>query len=447
MKRSLIRIGLCIGVCIPGLGLLSCHVSRTAVHELRQGTLKGPGIVRLIEGPRPACDGPYRGKSVNSDEFNDLVEGRDYIEERSAMEFASASDHEANLEIELSQLEEKDNLTPADEKRQEYLEKEIDRVDARLDKLVKRSPSQINLCGANLKFVKLGSHKILSGMILAESDLRGADLNGADLSSSDLRGARFGLEYNNINNNVLRSESDLTGTDLSGAQLDFVNFELRAGALPIIPRIAAASGLSKMRYESTPSSLVELRDAFKKGGFRQQEREVTCAMRRSESLEHSPVGEALFNYVLFDLTSQWGMAPWRPLKILCLFIFVFSVPYFGALRDSGTAGIWALWPGDGVEKRSELQPKAIKVSADYPGHGTAAKIARALFVTLYFSLISAAQIGWKELNIGSWIYRIQPREFTLKATGWVRVVSGIQALLSVFLIALWALTYFGRPFE
>ncbi len=348
---------------------------------------------------------------------------------------------------ELDSLEDKDELTPAEEKRQEVLQKELDRIDARMDSAVNRVLPQLNLCEANLKFIKLGSHKILQGAILAKSDLQGADLSGADLSSSDLRGARFGLEYNNINNEVLRFESDLSGTDLSGARVDFVTFELKAGALPIIPRIASATGLSKMRYASTPSSLVELRDAFKKGGFRQQEREVTCAIRRTETLEHSTTAEALFNYVLFDLTSQWGMAPWRPLKIVCLLILVFTIPYLAALRVSGNAGIWALWADDGVEKRSALDPKAVRVTADYPGHGSVSRMARAVLVALYFSMISAAQIGWKELNIGSWIYRIQPREFTLKATGWVRVISGIQALLSVFLIALWALTYFGRPFE
>ena len=67
--------------------------------------------------------------------------------------------------------------------------------------------------------------------------------------------------------------------------------------------------------------------------------------------------------------------------------------------------------------------------------------------SLYFSLLSAVHIGWRDLNVGNWIARMQPKEFTLRATGWVRVVSGIQSLIGVYLIALWALTYFGRPFE
>jgi hypothetical protein len=66
---------------------------------------------------------------------------------------------------------------------------------------------------------------------------------------------------------------------------------------------------------------------------------------------------------------------------------------------------------------------------------------------LYFSLLSAFNIGWREVNVGAWMARLQPREYTLRATGWVRTVAGLQSLLSVYLLALWVLTYFGRPFE
>lgn len=72
---------------------------------------------------------------------------------------------------------------------------------------------------------------------------------------------------------------------------------------------------------------------------------------------------------------------------------------------------------------------------------------RVVGVAFYFSLLSAFAIGWRELNVGNWLTRTQRREYALRATGWVRTVSGIQALISVYLVALWALTYFGRPFE
>ena len=72
--------------------------------------------------------------------------------------------------------------------------------------------------------------------------------------------------------------------------------------------------------------------------------------------------------------------------------------------------------------------------------------ARLFCTSFYFSLLSAFSLGWRALNVGTWIARVQSREYVLRATGWVRTVSGIQSLLSVYLLALWVLTYFGRPF-
>ena len=63
----------------------------------------------------------------------------------------------------------------------------------------------------------------------------------------------------------------------------------------------------------------------------------------------------------------------------------------------------------------------------------------------YFSLLAAFQIGFREFS--TWLTRTQPRNFALEATGWVRTLSGLQSLLSVYLLAMWLLTYFGRPFQ
>jgi hypothetical protein len=65
----------------------------------------------------------------------------------------------------------------------------------------------------------------------------------------------------------------------------------------------------------------------------------------------------------------------------------------------------------------------------------------------YFSILAAFQVGWRDLNVGSWIARMQPQEYRLHASGWVRFVAGLQSLISVYLLALCILTYFGRPFE
>jgi hypothetical protein len=49
--------------------------------------------------------------------------------------------------------------------------------------------------------------------------------------------------------------------------------------------------------------------------------------------------------------------------------------------------------------------------------------------------------------VGNWISRLQKNEYNLRTTGWVQTMAGLQSLLSVYLLALWVLSYFGRPFD
>jgi hypothetical protein len=123
----------------------------------------------------------------------------------------------------------------------------------------------------------------------------------------------------------------------------------------------------------------------------------------------------------------------------------------------GRAGIWVTWPTDRVYQE-EGAKEATRVTNTFffprwqaraAGHwwGVLLRGVCVPLIGLYFSLLSAFSLGWRELNVGTWIARVQPREYVLRATGWVRTVAGIQSLLSVYLLALWVLTYFGRPFE
>jgi hypothetical protein len=61
--------------------------------------------------------------------------------------------------------------------------------------------------------------------------------------------------------------------------------------------------------------------------------------------------------------------------------------------------------------------------------------------------LSAVNIGFEQFNPGDWIRRMQAREYTLEAVGWVRTIAGVQSVLSVYLLAMRALTQFGRPFD
>jgi hypothetical protein len=261
-------------------------------------------------------------------------------------------------------------------------------------------------------------------LVLKEADLTGVNLQGAYLWRANLRGAW------------------LVGANLQGAL-----YEPKPGALPDIVQLRSVSYLETLRFIRSPHGLEELKQAFKKAGMRQQEQEITHAIKRSEQENAWKKGdflESLFNLVFFDLPVGYGLYPGRALKILASLIPLFAVFYGWVIcRPSRNHGIYRLWPKERIE-----------VTEDEPGMANDVKIERLnpkdwRIVThaLYFSLLSTFNIGWRELNVGNWISRLQLHPYTLQATGWVRATSGIQSLISVYLLAIWALTYFGRPFE
>jgi hypothetical protein len=141
------------------------------------------------------------------------------------------------------------------------------------------------------------------------------------------------------------------------------------------------------------------------------------------------------------------MRPSRALLLIAalwlLLIPIYAWPIWQMKRPPTSGSVYRVWP----QKRIEVQEH--KPTLDSParierlhGRGLAA-----IGWSAYFSLLSAFQIGYREFSVGSWLSRAQPRNFALESTGWVRTVSGIQSLVSVYLLAMWLLTYFGRPFQ
>jgi len=102
-------------------------------------------------------------------------------------------------------------------------------------------------------------HANLAGAMLEDANLKAVTLTYADLMRSDLRVA------------------DLTGANLIMTVLDSAHmtqslltdvvFEPRS--LPDIPSIAQAFGLKQMRYDTNPTALTQLREAFSELGFKQ----------------------------------------------------------------------------------------------------------------------------------------------------------------------------------
>ena len=349
-----------------------------------------------------------------------------------------------------------------------------------------KSGTQANLSGADLSGAGLVGTN-LSGAYLSEANLSGADLVVAHLSHAKLIGANLSGAYLNradLNAADLSgahlTDADLVGTNLSGA--DLLRADLSAAFfepknLPILEEIAQADGLELMTYFTNPGPLTRLRKQFQDAGYREQERAITYALNRHDgepsalrasveekwgSLRGEPFEEAAimplrsfieatFKWVAFDLTCQYGMSPGRPLRIVGVLWLLFSIVYAVFMHRPGKSGIYLvgtrLWRGKSNTQAIQIRPRSLPAAKWW-------KIPflwlrrewRVLRAAMFFSLMSAFNIGFRDINFGRWLRLLTRREYDLKAVGWARTVSGFQSLLSVYLIALWVLSYFGRPF-
>jgi Pentapeptide repeats (8 copies) len=318
---------------------------------------------------------------------------------------------------------------------------------------------------------------------LTQADLEGAKLRRASLWGTKLVSAQLGLKIIPIA--AVRAENpeafkltpaerlterlkagadlygaDLQGSDLTDAWLVDANLDLtiyEASKDPQITGIARAQHLDLVTYASDPEALVRLRKAFGDGGFVQAENKITYALNRRETAD-APFQWRWFRRIAFDWTCQYGMNPGRPLKILGLVWLVMSGLYLLFMHLKGPSGIYveATRESCGRERnwRFQVQLPHTCENAESRAKGATRKPGRWLRgewrlarAAMFFSLISAFNIGYQELNIGQWLKMLTRREYDLKAGGWVRTAAGTQSLVSVYMLALWVLTYFGHPFE
>ena len=363
-----------------------------------------------------------------------------------------------------------------------------------------------SLCGAILANAKLkGAY--LGGVDLNHSgaDLRGAclreaDLTNADLTNSDLselpgavlepdqqgpptQGANLSQACASVQdltaagitkvgpykmaNQPAPLSADLRDAILTDTQFEQANLEgalYQPGASPEPEFFNAAHNLDSMIYLDNPRPMVTLRKALEDAGFEQEERQVNRAYHSAQ--------ETGLERVFFDWTCAWGADPVRPLKIIGALSGLCTLVYWiGMHFRQNKTGLYIIAKAkpvapDGAKERAfrialKRAPYASILGRLGPNPGSRARSSarrrwlgsvfgtelKALSTALLFSLMSAFNIGFEGFNPGLWIRMLQPREFDLKAVGWMRTVSGLQSLIGAGLIALSVLSYFGHPFE
>jgi hypothetical protein len=424
-------------------------------------TLFAVGIVLISQGAaaqrcwgQDTCSGKYKGGlEPSSAELTDILkkhaawvkdvsvngwQGGELVDPKLNHDPRRADLCDANLEDALLTAAE---LAGADLNHANLMSARMDGADLIHANLSGARQENAHLSGAHLNHANLSDANLqvidLSGADLTSADLRGADLIGAHLESTDL------------------SYAYLSGAHLGMADLKNANLEFDPDSPPKAQDVYDARNLQLVTFRAQPAGLAKLRNEFKDLGMRTQENQLTYAIRRSElnrksnefntdsPYVHSRLERSL-NAIFFDWTCQYGMSPGRPLLIVVALMVVLSFVYrIAQIHPGPNGGIWAVWDEHRI-KQTEGSKEPEQLTGGFPSRRSQRSI---FLLALYFSLLSALRIGWSGLNFGTWISRMQPREYELHASGWVRVVSGVQSLISVYLVALAILTYFGTPFE
>lgn len=331
----------------------------------------------------------------------------------------------------------------------------------------------ISLHGIDLSGKDL-SNIDFSNVDLTNSDLRGANLTGAIfdkailddalLDNAQLEGSRFkntrahfvsasGARFHNAAiedtdlSGAILAKAELINTRLTrvkvmGTRFDASIFEPQAFSVSgefrafLDNGIDSLEGLETLSYRTSPSALQKIGNYFKGSGQASKEAEIVYAIQKSRSASLDPVFQ-WFRWIFFELPADYGRDANRPLLLLLLGIPLFALLYLVSVFRSAGDGIFAT-RADGVG------PSIVDIDKPIRIHH---RNWRAFASALYFSFVSAFHFGWRDINVGTWAQRLSPKQFNLDSTGWVRIVSGIQSMLSFYFIALWTLMFFGNPFR
>lgn len=290
----------------------------------------------------------------------------------------------------------------------------------------------------------------LLGAEISESDFRNVDFEGAllalaDLKNSDFTGARFA---NAVLTDARFISSKVDNADFERADLSGVTWEVTPGSLPKIYSLARASGLSDLRFENDPTSLIELRNALDKGGFATQASEINFSIKRTfrERQLSNGVFSAILgagSYLLFELTCAYGADPYRPVLLIFMLIPLFALLFYLIVTLNLAGAVWVSRPKDGVNKRRE--GRHLRLGRFLPKDRSAAAI-RLASTLLWFSFVNSFRAGYREFNIGDWVTRVHRKDFAMQCTGLAKSLAGVQSLIGFYLLALTVLSAIGKPF-
>ena len=309
---------------------------------------------------------------------------------------------------------------------------------------------------------------VLRNARFMKSDLRHADLVALDIYQSDftkanLAGASLNTVEFSCSNEVYLDNAGPGCHNFSEATFIGAAYEVfESNSIKAELQIAGVKGIEHWYVEdikATPT-IYPFRASLIAKGMTSEAKAITYVINKSiddfifrESDDSVELLLAYLRNTLFDKTVKYGADPSHALLVLMyVFIYftIFYVAYAIVCKVALSPSRFSL-----VIKVNDTSFPLNRYFEDAPqtnwhiGPRTTPNLIRAIRFAghiFWFSLLSSFHIGWRDLNLGTWLSRLQPRHFVYEPSGVLRVVSGIQSLVSVFLVALCVVSSFGHPF-
>lgn len=317
----------------------------------------------------------------------------------------------------------------------------LDSVDLRNRLLINMVLNSANLMSANLTRANLTNAYLLFANLtnadLNETNLTNANLNEANLTLASLAGANLTL-------------ASLAGTNLKYAFLSFSDLKdaiFQPDSIPSSEHILYAQNLDHLHYVTSPSKLLLLKKSLQEEGFGEAARQINAAYHR-ELFRHDQNIFGFIKKLAFDYTCEYGSNSSHLLLLIFIIWVICGFIYWPFLhirmRYSGLYLFYSIKRINARADHFQVLKLFYKFSLRLNNYQS---IFKACGIAFLFSLMSAFNIGFREINFGSWIRLLSFSEFDIKAKGLPRTISGIQSLLSFYFFVLWFLTLFGNPFD
>ncbi|HWR83813.1 MAG TPA: pentapeptide repeat-containing protein [Candidatus Deferrimicrobium sp.] len=228
---------------------------------------------------------------------------------------------------------------------------------------------------------------------------------------------------------------------------EVVYFEPRKISEDGMHSLARATGLRNLRYIDNAAPLAKLRRFFRENGYRQQEREITCALERHD--------QGILKKMVFDWPFEYGSNLARPFKIVWYYMFPICCAFYNLVfRFRIARGVLVSIT---LDDDTTVEPKSIRKRIgpyDVSPRGGASYARVWLWrefkmccVAIFYGFLNTFNLGFRDFDFARWVRIVMPWKLDFQPVGLVRTISGLQAIFSVLLMAFGLLFYFGRFFD